>query len=241
MKKILLSVATIGVVGALAAGATMAWFSDTETSTGNTFTAGTLALNGTGIADFNFGTLPPMAPGEITEERVITIKNDGTTDLAWFGDLVIGGGTHLRDALYIDYAKMEFMKTDGTTPWEPVDNFITNGRGSGLYPSWYNTLADNSSFHLNTLSVFDGNNGMGTTPYEFMGALKPGYSYKLTLKFGFAPAAGNEYQGNDSNNVPVTIAFKADAVQINADALNALHPTFSNHLVWLNTQISHQN
>lgn len=44
MKKILLSVATIGVVGAIVAGATGAWFSDTETSTGNTFTAGAIDL-----------------------------------------------------------------------------------------------------------------------------------------------------------------------------------------------------
>ena len=44
MKKILLSVAVIGVVAAISIGATVAYFSDTETSTGNTFTAGALDL-----------------------------------------------------------------------------------------------------------------------------------------------------------------------------------------------------
>ena len=44
MKKILLSVLTIGALGALAFGASRAYFSDTETSTGNTFTAGSLDL-----------------------------------------------------------------------------------------------------------------------------------------------------------------------------------------------------
>ena len=42
MKKILLSLGTIVIVGALVLGATGAFFSDTETSVGNTFTAGAI-------------------------------------------------------------------------------------------------------------------------------------------------------------------------------------------------------
>jgi len=45
MKKSLLSLAMIVLVGVLAIGATVAQFFDTETSNGNTFTAGTLDLN----------------------------------------------------------------------------------------------------------------------------------------------------------------------------------------------------
>jgi predicted ribosomally synthesized peptide with SipW-like signal peptide len=44
MKKIVLSVATIALVAAVAIGATTAYFSDTETSTGNTFSAGAIDL-----------------------------------------------------------------------------------------------------------------------------------------------------------------------------------------------------
>jgi len=44
MKKIILSVAMIAAVAAIAIGATTAYFSDTETSTGNTFTAGAIDL-----------------------------------------------------------------------------------------------------------------------------------------------------------------------------------------------------
>lgn len=43
-KRILLSVSMIAFVGALVVGATGAFFSDTETSTGNTFTAGAIDL-----------------------------------------------------------------------------------------------------------------------------------------------------------------------------------------------------
>lgn len=44
MKKILYSILTVGAVGALAFGASQAFFSDTETSTDNTFVAGSLDL-----------------------------------------------------------------------------------------------------------------------------------------------------------------------------------------------------
>lgn len=43
-KKILISLSVIGAVAAIAVGGTIAYFSDTETSTGNTFTAGELDL-----------------------------------------------------------------------------------------------------------------------------------------------------------------------------------------------------
>jgi len=44
MKKILLSIATLGVAGAVVIGGTTAIFSDSEVSTGNTFTAGAIDL-----------------------------------------------------------------------------------------------------------------------------------------------------------------------------------------------------
>src|SRR3989339_1504122 len=45
MKKIIISLAIVLAVGAIVTAATTAYFSDTETSTGNTFTAGTLTLD----------------------------------------------------------------------------------------------------------------------------------------------------------------------------------------------------
>jgi len=44
MKKVLISLSIIGAVAAVVVGATTAYFSDTETSTGNTFTAGSIDL-----------------------------------------------------------------------------------------------------------------------------------------------------------------------------------------------------
>jgi len=44
-KKIILSLSVIGIVAAIAVGGTIAYFSDTETSVGNTFTAGTIDIS----------------------------------------------------------------------------------------------------------------------------------------------------------------------------------------------------
>jgi predicted ribosomally synthesized peptide with SipW-like signal peptide len=235
-KKILASIMVIGMLALAMGYGTYSYFSSTKTSTSNTFTAGTLDIS-LGESETTEISIGNMAPGDVTGDWVITITNDGTLNLAWFGDLVVTGGIKLREAIYIDYAKMEFLPG----PWEPEDNFIKDGRGFGSWPDWYNYLADLSPFKVVTLKNFDDNEGMCPgTPYEFMGALKPSYSYKLTLRFGFAKDAGNEYQGDAV--APVTISFKVDATQVNADALNALNPPLplSNYLSWLEAQIAKQ-
>lgn len=53
MKKILLSIATIALVGAGVAGFTTAFYGDTERSTGNTFVAGSVELRVDSVAHFN--------------------------------------------------------------------------------------------------------------------------------------------------------------------------------------------
>jgi len=53
MKKILISLSIVAVVAAIAIGATTAFFSDTETSTGNTFTAGAIDLKIDSKATYN--------------------------------------------------------------------------------------------------------------------------------------------------------------------------------------------
>ncbi|TSC95402.1 MAG: hypothetical protein Athens101410_581 [Parcubacteria group bacterium Athens1014_10] len=73
MKKVLISLSIIGVVAAIVIGATTAYFSDTETSTGNTFTAGAIDLK----IDFD-GYLNKIADGT---------PNAGTWDEK---DLVVG-------------------------------------------------------------------------------------------------------------------------------------------------------
>lgn len=80
MKKIIISLSIIGAVAAIAVGGTIAYFSDTETSTGNTFTAGTLDLKVDGADD----VLPMvwdannMKPGTVYNAGTVEVLNDGS-------------------------------------------------------------------------------------------------------------------------------------------------------------------
>jgi predicted ribosomally synthesized peptide with SipW-like signal peptide len=78
MKRILLSLATIAMVLSTTVGATAAWYSDTETSNGNTFTAGSLNLtvdenDGTNVVKWTVG---PMVPGN-QPKGTFTLANTG--------------------------------------------------------------------------------------------------------------------------------------------------------------------
>jgi predicted ribosomally synthesized peptide with SipW-like signal peptide len=85
-KKILVSMMVIGLVAALAGAGLYALFSDTETSTGNTFSAGTLDLKVGGKDDPEVIqiVLDNIKPGWSREYRW-TLKNAGTLDgILWF-------------------------------------------------------------------------------------------------------------------------------------------------------------
>jgi predicted ribosomally synthesized peptide with SipW-like signal peptide len=75
---------TIAVVGVLIGGGVYAYFSDTETSTGNTFTAGTLNLDLTDASDDGTESetatwvFSDIAPGNTGGGARLTISNDGS-------------------------------------------------------------------------------------------------------------------------------------------------------------------
>lgn len=66
MKKIIISLSIIGAAAAIAIGATTAYFSDTETSQGNTFTAGAIDLKIDSKATYN-GQSVPAATWELKD------------------------------------------------------------------------------------------------------------------------------------------------------------------------------
>ncbi len=243
---LLLAAITVMVIGTLGSGA---WFTDTATNSTGTITSGTLNIDGESVNTQTIGTIVNMAPGDRTGEAVIIIKNIGTLPLAWFGNLVIETDPEdaaLKDAIYIDYAKMEFLAPSGDNwqgsggPKDGPDNFILKGFGSGPYPDWYNTLAAKGPFPVISLSDFDGTTAMGVAPYEFNGALKPDYSYKLTLKFGFYDLADNTYQGMG----PMNISLVVNATQIKKEAIEAIEGynawAMPNLMTWLDAQIADQ-
>ena len=216
---LLLATVAVMAIGMLNSGA---WFTDGATSTTGSLSSGTLSIDDGKLSTVPLGTFTNMAPGDKTGYAEIIIQNNGTIPLAWFGNLVLSDSV-LKDAIYIDYAKMEFLKPGGTESWYPPDGFFLDGEYT--YEDVAPLTGDDDFV---SLAEWDGNNGMGVSPYEFMGYLEPGFMYKLTLRLGFLEAAGNGYQGAG----PLDLSFEVDATQVKQGALDALG--VGNAYPWLN-------
>lgn len=257
--RMIISLMVIALAAALIGGATMAWFTDSDDAGTATFTAGTLTIDvSEGLGNFpllNTSKHGNMNPGDVYEPIVIEITNTGSKKLAWFGNWTFTPGAlgddKLLDAMYIKSMSMKFLDATGNPwnndPWYSGYEFIQNGVGAGPHPSEvaaFNTLID-SKFGVITLRNWNDNPTMlPGTVYEHMGALKPetGNKYVLTVEFGFHPLAENEYQGDANGVSPITIGFEVDATQVHADAITAeiAGVTGSQHIVWLNDQITLQ-
>ena len=96
MKKLLISLTIIAAVAAVLVGATTAFFSDTETSTGNTFTAGSIDLKIDNECHWSGGTTCPWHEVEMPDgtfmksDWQLTDLEDGVHKFAYFTDLKPG-------------------------------------------------------------------------------------------------------------------------------------------------------
>lgn len=95
MKRVLLSLITIGIISAIAIGLSTAFFSDTETSSGNTITAGSLDLkidsqdNPSAIIDFD-----DLKPGDdFIEEKILRVIDNPANVWIHIKDLTSGQGS----------------------------------------------------------------------------------------------------------------------------------------------------
>ena len=89
MKKILMSLFTIAIVGTLIGSGMVAVFTDTEKLGGNTFTTGTVNLTLAGGNPLSFA-VGNMAPGDRVN-GTITVTNAGTLDLRYAMTTTVGG------------------------------------------------------------------------------------------------------------------------------------------------------
>jgi predicted ribosomally synthesized peptide with SipW-like signal peptide len=123
MNKILLSLGTIALVAIVGIGGTVAYFTDTETSTGNTFTAGTLdlqvAANGGSFVStpVTLATVSNMQPGQETTPYTLGFKNNGTID----GKVKISVDYTEADGAGDDSTGNEYSKAN-----DPANNLTAN-------------------------------------------------------------------------------------------------------------------
>lgn len=122
MKRILISLALIAIVGTGAIGATRAYFSDHATVSGNTFATGTVKLGS--ITNLPI-TWTNMRPGDFIS-RSVTLNYDGT--LA--ADIYLGvTGTSDPDEAQYFANHLNVVIKDGV-------NELYNGPASGLSTTW---------------------------------------------------------------------------------------------------------
>lgn len=190
-KKMLFSLMTIALVGALVSGGIYAYFSDIETSTGNTFTAGTLDLE---VDTENPWASTPItvtcfAPGADSTSVDIGAKNVGNLD----GDL---------------FMRLTAVTDTGNVITEP-ECVAENGTWtSPSGPCTGNTPVDNVSTQITLHCSCDGTPVSGIDGVTLDAAndvwstkiadLAEDGTATITMSGTFSSSAENEYQGDKS-------------------------------------------
>ena len=171
MKRILFSLMTIVAVLCVAGAGSFAYFSDTETSSGNTFTAGTLDLKVDDADDplpvkFTLGPLAPGDSGTISYE----LKNAGNIDG------------------YIDLENVIVTNDGGefTEPEKAVDPGNLGNLGAAIQVT---VTVGGTNVYTGSLDGFAGN-------HDYSILLTAGTTTNAVINWELPGATGNEVQGD---------------------------------------------
>lgn len=119
MKRIAISVLTITVVAIVGFAVTRAFFSDTETSTGNTITAGSIDISvDTNNPWSESGTIADMKPSYVRWTKHV-VRNVGTNPIKLW--------KHIKDVTTQDNGQSESECTEGNGTWNDGDESCGNG------------------------------------------------------------------------------------------------------------------
>ena len=191
-KKILFSIMTIALVGALIGGGLYAYFSDVETSTGNTFTAGTLNLkvgdDDPTTASINITDLKPTDTGnsatwltknigsvsgtlDVTIGSITNNENTWTEPEDAAGDTTSGAtqgelGSLLKVAIWLDVDESDAWNS-GDIALKSDETTLTNGGSDTLPYDYLDNYGGDSHTSLITMTGDDSAAG-GTDEFQFM-------------------------------------------------------------------------
>ena len=193
----------VGVVGAVVLG-TRAYFSDTETSAGNTFTTGTIDI---AVDDENPWSrtepyeLTDMKPSQ-TEYIEFEVKNVGTNPVNLYKKIDITD--HQNDPVSEPECEAEGGswnngQCEGNTPVDNLEDVILYDLKVELYNE-----EDELVWHQ---MVYDEDVTVGEIQGEdiFLGMIPVNWRMKVTQSYHMDPAAGNAYQGDGiSFNITLT-------------------------------------
>jgi len=198
MKKILLSASFIVAASAALISGTFALFNDTETSTGNTFTAGTIdiAVNGENPWEMSEPfSFVDMKPSQV-EYSNFTVNNVGTNPVNVFKKVSVTGtvGGSISEPECTDQGGA-WANGDctGGTEESNIDDVITYDLSVVLtdedgVEQWNQTL-----YNMNkTIADISAEDGQGT----FLGMIPVGWNMEVTESYHMATETGNWAQGD---------------------------------------------
>ena len=201
MSRILVSLGIIGVVSAIVIGGTISYFSDTETSTGNTFTAGVIDISIDGENPWNKTfTMADMKPC-YTDYITFRIENDksGANPVDIYKKITItqeDTGTLTEPECEAEGGQWSSSTCSGDN-WNPKDDLssvIWYDLSVEVYDSnnnkiWHQVIYTDGD--QKSIDEIYGNNG------EVYLGMIPAHGYMIVKQsYHLDSDAGNEYQGD---------------------------------------------
>jgi len=205
MNKIIKSLSVIAFVAAIALAGTQAYFSDTETSTGNTFTAGTIDIdideNNPFTGHYDIGDLKPGETGYMNfkinnvgtnaaniSKRLYHFTHTDSGENYSCGDPINGNVSSEPECVKeiaighrADYVQSQLIYDLSVEVYAGDDE--TNG------PIWWQTIYKDSD-NKKLTDVYGGGKSVA------LGMIPAGGHMNVTQSYHFNPNAGNKYQGD---------------------------------------------
>ncbi len=225
MKKIILSLAIMAIVGTIVVGATRAYFTSSATSTGNTFAAGTmnLSLSAGDPTNHTVFTIANMAPGIEVGPQTLNYSNAGSIDgfvkLNTTYALTSGGAGLVNEH---DFAR-HLIVTSGVTDGIPVQGWwaqhvIDSYSGADNTAKTAAALADRGVYQVSagvyaptvyglSLVTLKFENGYNGAPVLWPAGAA---THAVVLKLELDPTTTNEYQG-----AGISVSLNATMLQTN--------------------------
>lgn len=232
MKKILLSVMTIAIVAAVGIYATRAYFTDTETATGNTFSTGTIDIAVDDLNPWSRTTpyqLEDMKPSQ-TDYIDFTVHNIGTNPVNLYKTL-----EHFATS---DVVKSEpELEAEGSQEINNVDDWINYDlkvelydvdpiQNPGAQPVWWENIYTDGMGHDIKL-------GTRENQPMYLGMIPEGKWMKVYQSYHMVPETGNEYQGD---KLTFDIVLTAEQLGIHALHLeNKVEVAGQSYTMWWDT------
>ncbi|WP_423999270.1 TasA family protein [Haloarcula salina] len=182
-RRVLGGIVTVGAASAAVGAGTFAFFSDTETSSNNQVTAGTLDLTGAANGAISISN---AAPGD-------TLPNTGTYEIS---------ATYDADST-IDPVEVDLSVTNSEPSSEPSEPSNSTDQSASAFAEQLTVdtanLRKDGSVHedlTSTQSVSTADDLGGLSLDDAFGDVSPGTTVGLELAFTFDSGAGNAFQAD---------------------------------------------